>query len=67
MTATNYLSDIQRTGTAIVNVRLRDINDETPVFGQTLYTATIPERVPVGTAVLTVTASDGDMSNVSPA
>lgn len=63
--ATNYLSDIQRTGVASVNISLRDINDENPVMGQTLYTTTIDEITPVGTSVLTVTATDADMPNVS--
>lgn len=65
MIATNYLSELQRYGTAFVNITLRDINDEVPVFGQERYTATINEITVLGTVVFTVTASDGDMSNVS--
>ncbi len=63
--ATNYLSEIQLFGTATVNIRIRDINDEVPVLGQENYSEDIDEITPVGTTILTVTASDGDMSGVS--
>lgn len=64
MVATNYLSEIQRSGTASVTISLQDINDQTPAFDEEHYTATIPERTPPGTVVLTVTASDNDMRMV---
>ena len=48
-----------------MNIRLQDINDEDPVMGQALYMTTIDETTPVGTSVLTVTATDADMPNVS--
>ena len=45
-----------------VNVRvlLKDLNDNAPEFMQQRYLYTLPESVPVGTAVLSVTAQDSD-------
>ncbi len=58
--ATNYLSDLPLTGRAMVVVVIGDINDETPQFNQSLYTAELPERTTLGTLVLRVQATDGD-------
>ncbi|XP_042645964.1 protocadherin gamma-A10-like [Tyto alba] len=49
-----------RTGTARIRVAVLDANDNAPVFGQAEYTARVPEDVPVGSTLLTVTASDAD-------
>jgi len=38
----------------------QDVNDNAPVFEQTQYTVNISEAAPVGTAVLTLSASDAD-------
>ncbi|XP_062839712.1 protocadherin Fat 4 [Anolis carolinensis] len=43
-----------------VNVTVQDINDNPPVFSQTLYQARVPEDAPVGASVLQVTAADAD-------
>lgn len=64
MYAENYLTDEQLRGSALVTVRINDVNDETPVFSEPLYTRILEERTPVGTTVLTVMASDDDMANV---
>ncbi|XP_075054823.1 protocadherin Fat 3 isoform X5 [Mixophyes fleayi] len=45
---------------AKVNIRLEDANDNTPEFQQTLYESFVNESVPIGTSVLTVSASDRD-------
>lgn len=63
--ADNYLSSVIQTGTAQVTINILDINDEAPVFGQRLYTATVLERTPTNSVVLVVTASDDDTQNVS--
>ncbi|XP_060035627.1 protocadherin Fat 3 isoform X2 [Erinaceus europaeus] len=45
---------------AQVTVGIEDANDHTPEFEQSLYEASVNESVPVGTAVLTVSAVDKD-------
>ncbi|XP_058048914.1 protocadherin Fat 4 isoform X2 [Ahaetulla prasina] len=50
----------QRHGFLQVNVTVQDINDNPPVFSQTLYQARVPEDAPVGASVLQVTAADAD-------
>ncbi|NXR15026.1 PCDG5 protein, partial [Semnornis frantzii] len=49
-----------RTGTARIRVVVLDANDNAPVFSPAEYTMTVPEDVPVGSALLTVTATDPD-------
>ncbi|XP_049761329.1 protocadherin-23 isoform X1 [Elephas maximus indicus] len=41
-------------------VHVLDVNDNPPVFSQDFYQVTIPETVPVGYSVLTVSATDVD-------
>lgn len=50
----------RRHGYLQVNVTVQDINDNPPVFSQTLYQARVPEDAPVGASVLQVTATDAD-------
>uniref|UniRef100_A0A3B1ILC7 Cadherin domain-containing protein n=1 Tax=Astyanax mexicanus TaxID=7994 RepID=A0A3B1ILC7_ASTMX len=55
-----------RTGAIIVfglfffNVYLMDANDNAPVFSQTDYRYSLPENPPLGTIVVTVSATDAD-------
>ncbi|KAM4653611.1 LOW QUALITY PROTEIN: uncharacterized protein AAGF69_011239 [Amazona ochrocephala] len=49
-----------RTGTARIRVAVLDANDNAPVFSQEEYTVRVPEDVPVGSILVTVTASDAD-------
>ncbi|XP_059681590.1 protocadherin gamma-A2-like [Gavia stellata] len=49
-----------RTGTARIRVAVLDANDNAPVFRQAEYTVRVPEDVPVGSALVTVTATDAD-------
>ncbi|XP_074460508.1 protocadherin gamma-A2-like [Larus michahellis] len=49
-----------RTGTARIRVAVLDANDNAPVFSQAEYTVRVAEDVPVGSALLTVTATDAD-------
>uniref|UniRef100_A0A672UIA0 Cadherin domain-containing protein n=1 Tax=Strigops habroptila TaxID=2489341 RepID=A0A672UIA0_STRHB len=49
-----------RTGTARICVAVLDANDNAPVFSQAEYTVRVPEDVPVGSVLVTVTAADSD-------
>ncbi|XP_066284098.1 cadherin-23-like [Branchiostoma lanceolatum] len=48
------------TATSVVYIRIVDINDNAPVFGQSSYQTNVNENVAVGTSVITVSASDVD-------
>ncbi|KAM4732177.1 protocadherin gamma-A10-like isoform 45-T45 [Anableps anableps] len=50
----------QRSGTVVIHVTVLDANDNSPVFSQAVYEASLPENSPVGTVVVTVSASDAD-------
>ncbi|XP_053372257.1 protocadherin gamma-A3-like isoform X4 [Clarias gariepinus] len=50
----------QRSGNVKITVNVLDINDNAPVFNQTLYTITIAENSPKGIYITTVNASDAD-------
>ncbi|XP_058671624.1 protocadherin gamma-A12-like isoform X7 [Ammospiza caudacuta] len=52
--------DPARTGTARIHVTVVDANDNVPVFSQAEYTVRVPEDVPVGSVLVTVTATDAD-------
>ncbi|XP_041341968.1 protocadherin gamma-B1-like, partial [Pyrgilauda ruficollis] len=52
--------DPARTGTARIRVTVLDANDNAPVFSQAEYTVRVPEDVPVGSTLVTVTATDKD-------
>ncbi|NWV68578.1 PCDGA protein, partial [Malurus elegans] len=52
--------DPARTGTAWIRVTVLDANDNAPVFSQAEYTVRVPEDVPVGSVLVTVTATDAD-------
>ncbi|XP_068273229.1 protocadherin gamma-A5-like [Nyctibius grandis] len=49
-----------RTGTARLCVAVLDANDNAPVFSQAEYTVRVPEDVPVGSTLVTLTATDAD-------
>ncbi|NWT78259.1 PCDGH protein, partial [Lanius ludovicianus] len=52
--------DPARTGTARIRVTVLDANDNAPVFSQAEYAVRVPEDVPVGSVLVTVTATDAD-------
>ncbi|XP_074408311.1 protocadherin gamma-A12-like [Zonotrichia albicollis] len=52
--------DPARTGTARIRVTVLDANDNAPVFSQAEYTVRVPEDVPLGSVIVTVTAKDND-------
>ncbi|XP_011882059.1 PREDICTED: cadherin-87A [Vollenhovia emeryi] len=45
---------------ALVNVTVRDVNNNAPVFPHDIYTASVAEISPIGTAVEEMTATDAD-------
>ncbi|XP_048088332.1 protocadherin beta-16-like isoform X22 [Alosa alosa] len=49
-----------RSGTVAIHVTVLDANDNLPVFSQPVYKASLPENSPLGTVVLTVSATDAD-------
>ncbi|NXP15517.1 PCDG7 protein, partial [Thinocorus orbignyianus] len=49
-----------RTGTVRIRVLVLDANDNAPAFSQAEYTVRVAEDVPVGSVLVTVTASDAD-------
>ncbi|KAM9289531.1 LOW QUALITY PROTEIN: uncharacterized protein RDI95_005101 [Morus bassanus] len=49
-----------RTGTARLRVAVLDANDNAPAFSQAEYTVRVPEDVPVGSALVTLAATDAD-------
>ncbi|KAM8848074.1 uncharacterized protein ACB058_011858 [Synchiropus picturatus] len=50
----------QRSGTMEIHITVLDINDNAPVFTQTVYKASVKENSPPGTLVTKVSASDAD-------
>ncbi|KAB0365591.1 hypothetical protein FD754_009747 [Muntiacus muntjak] len=49
-----------RSGTSRIRVTVLDVNDNAPVFTQPEYRVSVPENTPIGTRILTVTATDAD-------
>ncbi|NXU46080.1 PCDG7 protein, partial [Drymodes brunneopygia] len=52
--------DPARTGTARIRVTVLDANDNAPVFSQAEYTVRVAEDVPVGSTLISLTATDVD-------
>ncbi|XP_030223920.1 protocadherin beta-16-like [Gadus morhua] len=50
----------QMSGTMQILITVLDVNDNAPVFTQSIYKATVIENSPKGTVVTTVSASDAD-------
>ncbi|AWP12091.1 putative protocadherin Fat 4-like [Scophthalmus maximus] len=49
-----------KSGTSQIIINVLDINDNIPIFSETLYKTKIPENTPVGTTVIAVNATDAD-------
>ena len=47
----------------LVNVRITDVNDNAPMLSSTIYNVSVKEDEPVGTVILTLTATDLDTGN----
>lgn len=53
--------DGKNSGTAVVNIHVKDVNDNNPVFANTTYVAKVYENLPAGSYVTTLSASDKDL------
>lgn len=51
------------TASAVVTVLIEDINDHAPVFTQSLYRAVMSESYPVGTSIISISATDQDVGS----
>ncbi|XP_060764981.1 protocadherin gamma-A11-like isoform X12 [Neoarius graeffei] len=52
--------DPQLSGTMDIHITVVDANDNSPIFNQKMYKATIPENATKGTKLIKVSASDAD-------
>ena len=53
-----------RSGTLVVDVEVRDVNDNVPEFpGNATFVATVDENVPIGTVIATLDAADSDLGS----
>ncbi len=50
----------QKTGTLKINIIVLDVNDNAPVFSQSVYTALVAENAPMGSLILKISATDAD-------
>ncbi|KAM9376021.1 uncharacterized protein KZ484_008556 [Pholidichthys leucotaenia] len=50
----------QRSGTVNIDITVLDVNDNVPVFNQSVYKASVVENTKKGTSIITVTAKDAD-------
>lgn len=50
----------RRADTAYVRIFITDVNDNAPAFSQPVYEISVEEDQEVGSAVITVTATDED-------
>ncbi|XP_058506399.1 protocadherin alpha-10-like [Solea solea] len=49
-----------KSGTMVITINVLDINDNAPVFSQTLYKVNVFENVKIGTSIITLNATDLD-------
>ncbi|XP_069825446.1 protocadherin gamma-B1-like isoform X37 [Dendropsophus ebraccatus] len=49
-----------RSGTALISIIVTDVNDNFPIFTQSVYKVSVNENTPVNTTILTVTSTDKD-------
>ncbi|XP_034400111.1 protocadherin alpha-8-like [Cyclopterus lumpus] len=52
-----------KSGSMVIIVNVLDINDNPPVFSQTLYKASVYENVKIGTPIITINATDLDVGH----
>ncbi|KAK2849127.1 hypothetical protein Q5P01_008961 [Channa striata] len=50
----------QRSGTVNIDITVLDVNDNAPIFNQSMYKASVIENTVKGTSIITVNATDAD-------
>ena len=60
-----YIADSAFYEVIHINISIKDVNDNTPVFLTNVETVHIPENVPIGTTILIASAKDIDGGNFS--
>ena len=55
------VTDGDNEDTTTVDIAIKDINDQSPIFEREIYEATIPEDSPVGMPVEQLKATDADI------
>ncbi|CAL1532448.1 unnamed protein product, partial [Lymnaea stagnalis] len=50
-----------RSGSMVIDIKVADVNDNTPSFPQSQYAVKVGENTAPGAVILTLTASDGDI------
>ncbi|XP_069388126.1 protocadherin alpha-8-like [Paralichthys olivaceus] len=50
-----------KSGSIVITVNVLDINDNAPIFSQTLYKASVYENVKIGSSIMTLNATDLDV------
>ncbi|XP_062909211.1 protocadherin Fat 1 [Mobula hypostoma] len=55
-----FHGDIEVASSVSINIQVKDVNDNQPIFEANPYKAFIPENMPAGTTVIQVTANDQD-------
>lgn len=66
LTASDNAITKQLSAQASVSINVIDVQDQSPVFLNAPYSATIEENTPPATSVLTIVAQDGDTRNPRP-
>jgi hypothetical protein len=61
----NLVKDVQRQAVHRIVVTIIDVNEHVPVFSQNgIYSTSVDENSASGTAIITVSATDGDQQPV---
>ncbi|XP_067899138.1 protocadherin Fat 1 [Heterodontus francisci] len=55
-----FHEDLEVASSVSINIQVKDVNDNQPIFEANPYKAYIPENMPAGTTVIQVTANDQD-------
>ena len=63
MLNTNSNSSVMLQGTGTLTLSVTNINDNTPTFGHSVYSASVAEDQTSGTSVSQLAATDGDVTS----
>ena len=65
VTANDNDGNVSLVASALVLINVTDINDERPFFDQSLYSTSVGENVSIGATLLTVSATDSDITTAN--